>query len=216
MSIMQSLRSRFRKEATEPVEPEHPDWHWTNDQWVLEQYLTQLLFVPDAMKEGGKFHEDLLARTYDEKCHNPSCYTDKQFHAYKRDMQEHSDAIILPGDFKASNFVFNPPEASRIQGELYSVKAGELYLLDKLRLNGVQFIRQRVKIMYPFRYVTYSKKNPNPEISPHGFKTCVAWMYVGLPSYWDPLIGGVLCKPLNLFEHDPPRLWIGKYFRFDP
>lgn len=215
MSLVQRVREYLQPSTPQLARLELPDWHWTKDQWVLEQHLTQLLFVPDAMRTGGKNHELLKSITPGGEPSNPSCYTHVKFLGYKRDLGEHSDALIMPGDFQPSGFIARPPPPSKVQGELYSVYAGQIYLLDKLKQNGVMFTRQRVKITYPWRYVSYGREHPLPKITPHCFVTIVAWMYVGVPRYWDPLIGGVLAKPLNLYEHDPPRPWVGEYYRFD-
>lgn len=199
------------------VPAELPDWHWTHDQWKLEQYHTQLLFVPDNMKVGGKYHNVLKELVPGEEPRNPSCYTHAKFLAFKQDLGEFSNAVIIAGDFKPSGFITNgsAPDPAVVQGELYSVEASKLYLLDKHKRNGVQFVRQRVKITYPWRYVSWGKENKMPKISPHCFITIVAWMYVGVPTYWDSRIGGVFAKPLPLFEHEPPRPWIGEFYRFD-
>lgn len=196
---------------------EKPDWAWTPDQAILEQYYEQLLFVPDDMKEGGK-HHDLLQDICWGGPKNPSVYTHNKFLAFRRDLGDYSTALVMPSDYKPEGFFMNqePPTPARVQGELYSVQANRIYLLDKHKQNGVQFARQRVKITYPWRYVSYGKVHPIPKISSHSFITIVAWMYVALPRYWDPMIGGVFAKPLPLMEHDTPRPWIGEFYKFEP
>jgi len=217
--MLQALKQLLPWRRSTPEVQEPVDWAWTHDTHIIEQYATQLLFVPDNMKKGFTNHVVLEEYLIGDEPHNDKVYTHNKFLAYRQDLgPTRSNAIIMPGDYVPSGFVTKgtAPNPAKIQGELYSVNSFKMYLLDKYKQNGVQFSRQRVRVTYPFRYV--SKKTGScvpPTISPHGFKTIAAWMYVGIPSYWDNRIGGVFAQPLTLHEHDPPRAWIGEFYRFD-
>lgn len=217
--MFQALKRIMPWSSTAPPEPEKiPDWHWTHDQWVLEQYYTQLLFVPDNMKLGGKYHGVLKDIAIGVEPKNPSVYTHNKFLAFKQDLGEFSNVIVMPGDYEPSGFITKgtAPEAAKIRGELWSVDAYRIYLLDKFKQNGVQYTRQRVRITYPFREVTVNRKRiPLPNISPHCFTTVTAWMYVGIPKYWDSRIGGPLAKAMDPHKHSPPRQWIGEFYDFN-
>jgi gamma-glutamylcyclotransferase (GGCT)/AIG2-like uncharacterized protein YtfP len=216
--MLQALKNLMPWSTAAPPVPEViPDWHWTHDQWVLEQYSAQLIFVPDNMKKGGKYHGVLKDIAFGDDPRNPSVYTHSKFLAYKQDLGEFSNAIIMPGDYMPSGFITKgmAPEPAKIRGELWSVDAYRIYLLDKFKQNGVQFVRQRVRITYPFRQVTTNRKQiPLPVISPHCFVTITAWMYVGIPRYWDSRIGGPLAKAMDTYTHSPPRHGIGEFYDF--
>lgn len=226
--MLQSVLKKFR---SHPVVPDKPpsklqDWAWTPDQAVLEQYAHQLVFIPDELMVGDTHPADLEE---DHPLHgitcrvvNPSCYTHSKFLAYGRDLGKDSEGnplihpVIMPGDYQPSSFLRDPPEPAKVRGELHSCYANRIYLLDKYKQNGVRrYSRHRVKITYPFRNVRYDRMNPLPDITHHGFTTIVAWMYVGIPSYWDAYIGGVMAQPMPLYTHEgKPRPWIGEFFDF--
>lgn len=212
---MSQIAEAFEIEDVPKVE----DWHWTPDQWKLEQFFETPVFIPDDMKTGGKNHDIVRDITPGGIPLNPIVYTHNKFLAFKRDLgKEHSTALIMPPEYQASGFITKgtSPHPGKIQGELYSVYANKLYLLDKHMQNGVKFVRQRVKITYPWRYVSYGKEHPLPRISAHSYSDrLTAWMYIGIPSYWDPMIGGVFAKAMDLVEHEQPRPWIGEFYKLD-
>lgn len=193
-----------------------PDWAFTHDQWVLEQFIQQLLFIPKGM-------EDLIQDIPEEdevfvKEITDSCYTDANFLAYKWDVGEHRQySLVMPGDFKPSGFFGNgtvPPPA-KVRGSLHLVWANKMFYLDNAHMNGVRYVRQRIRVIYPWRFVKYGSKHPIPEIGSHGFKIITAWIYVGVPTYWDDRIGGVFAQPLHLYVHEgKPRPWIGEFYDF--
>lgn len=214
-----------------PVVPEsvpevRRDWDWTPDQLVLEQYAHQLLFVPDELKvddlHPSELPDDDPLKGVSCGIINSSCYTHANFLAYERDIGKDKEGrmlkrpIIMPGDFEPSGgFINRPPPPAKVRGELHLVWANRLYLLDKYKENGVKFVRHRIKFNYPWRYVTHHVDSKLPYISHHCFTTKVAWMYVGVPKYWGPLVGGILAKPMQLHEHEgKPRPWIGEYYDF--
>lgn len=213
--MLQAVRRFFSGSTPEPQAQDPPDWAWTPDQWVLEQYIQQLLFIPNGMQYIMDIpdEDELFIKEV-----SPSVYTDAHFLAYKRDRgKDLSSALVMPGDYKPSGHLTNgtPPGPAKVRGTLHLVWSHKLYLLDKEMQNGVQFSRQRVRIIYPWRYVSYGKKNPIPNISHHGFKVITGWMYVGVPSYWDDRIGGLFAQPLNTYEHEGrPRPWIGEFYDY--
>lgn len=191
------------------------DWDNTTDQWFLEQFARQLVFVADDLRVGGKNHQVIMDLSPVGRAINPSVYTHNKYLAYKQDLgKDHSTAIVMPADYVPSGHIFNPPDPAPVQGELYAVDAFRMYLLDKHMQNGVKYRRVRTRITYPFRDVKNYRTN-NPKVSPHRFITITAWMYVGIPRYWDPLIGGVLAKPLPLHKHDEPRHYVGEFYKLD-
>lgn len=198
-----------------------PDWSWTPDQVFLEQFQRQLMFVADDLKRGGKNHDVLMDICPIGSPINPYVYTHNKYLAYKQDLgrdpetkRDLSTAIVMPADYNPTGHLFQPPDPAPVQGELYALDSFRIYLLDKHMQNGVKYARIRTRITYPFREADNYRTN-NPKISPHCFTTITAWMYVGIPSYWDPMIGGVMAKPIQLHKHDEPRHYVGEFYKLD-
>ncbi len=210
---------KFWGKPATPVQRPVFDWDWTPDQTKLEQFFQQLLFVADDMKIGGKNHDLLMEITPTKTPENPVVYTHNKFLCYKQDLgKHHSTAILMPPEYQQSGFVndWDRPYPCKVRGELYAVQSNKLYLLDKHMQNGVKFVRQRVRISYPWRYVAYGKEHPLPKISPHSYTDRItAWAYIGVPHYWDPNIGGVLAKAMTPVSHADPRPWIGEFYKLD-
>lgn len=197
------------------AEPELQPFDWrkphTPDWWRLEQFETQLVFIPDEVKTNGKYHDFIE----DEGLMiNPSCYTHEMMTFWLKDLGESSYPIPLPGDFRPEGFVRWPIEAAPIQGELWLLNPNQIYSLDIHKGNTVRFNRERVLIKYPYRGVR--NVGPNPKITPHCFKLVTAWMYKGLTHYWADQVGGIFTSQMDLHEHDVPRDWIRKFYKFQP
>lgn len=85
-----------------------------------------------------------------------------------------------------------------ILGELCAILPHRLLELDKYKLNGVLFTRERVKITIPHR-----RKDL---IAFPLFQESTAWMYVGRPEYWNKqLDGGYTSSAVRAFgkNRDP-------------
>jgi len=80
----------------------------------------------------------------------------------------------------------------RIKGEIHAVRPHVLWnTLDRHYLNGLEFRRERVKLIVPYRI-----KESNDEF----LKTIKAHMYVGIKDYWSPqLDGGLLYSTVGAF-----------------
>lgn len=192
--------------------------HMTPDNWKLEQYIRQLVFVPCDMKKGGNNHH--LIKDFINGPSYEDAYTSKEYTFWKKDLGGHSFPIVLPGDYRPDSFLgppemVEPIESAPIKGELYFIPGSHVKELDKHRVNGVQFTRDRVNIRIPYRTVAFNKERPLPVISDHQFfSTVQAWMYVGVKDYWNPQIGGIFKSQMDLYEHDKPRVWIKRFYQF--
>lgn len=201
--------------------PDYEAIEWANqciltpDNWKLEQYVRQLIFLPCDMKKGHRNHglieDHINGPVYED------VYTAQEYTFWKKDLGEASFPVVLPGDYRPDAFTPYEVEAAPIKGELYFIPGHHMKELDKHRLNGVQFVRDRVNIRIPYRTVSFNKERPLPVISDHKyFNTVPAWMYMGVKDYWDPQIGGIFQSQMDLYEHDNPRVWIKKYYKFEP
>lgn len=216
--MLQVLKKFFDKQ-----EPVNCEWlakldHNTPDIWQLQQYTRQLVFVCDDLMTGGINNELVSAGSFIPRAFHPSCYTTHNYTLWRKDLGEYSFPVALPASYKPSGFVRWPVEPAPIRGELWSIRPSQFILLDKHRQNGVQCVRKRVEIRYPYRTVAYDKERPLPHISDQTYFTTVeAWMYIGDPNYWDPLIGGVFANSqMELYERDIPVPWMKKYYKFVP
>jgi gamma-glutamylcyclotransferase (GGCT)/AIG2-like uncharacterized protein YtfP len=71
----------------------------------------------------------------------------------------------------------NPEYENRIQGELYHIPSSMLLKLDQSMANRVEYFRQK-------RLITC--------LSPHGGKSVVAWMYLGVWWHWREKMTGMV------------------------
>lgn len=168
----------------------------TPDMAKLYEYSHQLFFSCDATQKGQALHEEIETGEY--VC---PAYTQKSFNYW----QPNSNALppvpmeAQPGYVKPLPFY---PEAAKIKGELHLIPSPVLKKLDTDRENGVQFVRQRVRLIIPYRALKWLKDYRSPMLPPdiecvysNGLgltfeKVCIirAHMYIGRPEYWDPLI----------------------------
>lgn len=181
----------------------------TPDIWRLEQYKRQRIFVADNVLDEQLREASFVGQPVWPEC----CYTHDKYTLWKKDLGAHSYSVILPENYRPTGFVRYPVEPAKIQGKLWAVSPTAFISLDKLRDNGVRFTRSRVRISLPWRFVAYSKKKPLPEISRDFLHTLDAWVYFGVPDYWDAMIGGIFASSqIEPSEHVHPRQ--GKFFRF--
>src|SRR5947208_1013247 len=111
MTLLQTVRHKFRrhKVVTEQQQPQYPDWHWTKDQYILEQYFHQLMFIPDDMMVGAR-NQGIL-KDISCKVMNPIVYTHNKFLAYQMEIGKTEKdepiyrPIILPSEYTPSNFL---------------------------------------------------------------------------------------------------------------
>jgi len=100
-------------------------------------------------------------------------------------------------------------EPARIRGIALQVRPYQLYKLDALVQNMVQFERKRVTIDIPYHEVLYTGKDRLITTGEQHFKKIHAFMYLGLPSYWgDKMDGGYAFSKADLVNADKnnPRI----------
>jgi len=82
---------------------------------------------------------------------------------------------------------------AKIIGELWSVPANHFYSLDKFMENGKVFKRRRVALEMPLR------KTYNDGHVERITRSDEAYMYIGIPEFWEPQIdGGYLFQPMTI------------------
>lgn len=213
--MLEALK-HYLKPETEVAEKQ---WHsYSPDAWYLEQHPRQNIFIADDLKR-GKINNKLIE---DHQPIHPTCYTLECFTVWIKDLGEHSYPLILEQGQEVDGPSFHVPELARIRGELYSLPS-TLFTnsLDIHKENTVKFIRKRVSITLPYRYLTFNS-SPDatwaekvPSISNDHLRTVRAWMYVANPEYWRDLIGSHLgSKAAPIYQHETPKVWIDQYYKF--
>lgn len=198
---------------------------FTPDIAVLESYEWQLLFAPDELKTDHTKHT-LLG---EESRYKFPGFTQKMFQFWEPPTPFVSPIPLETTDSFVQNITGFPP-AARIKGEVHLVRPQRFMELDRFRQNTVEFRRQRIRLIVPFRHVEFLKDhNLYPEFGAQGYFgregysgrsvrtsteiTCTirAWMYIGIPSYWDPLITTFDYKAVETFTAKARR-WCQEYY----
>lgn len=200
---------------TSEVEIWHGQCKLTPDIWKLEQFMFQPIFIPDEMKLGKKQHDLIKEASYSDGPLHPEVYTSEKFTFWKKDLGVESFPIAMEYPYRPSGYCRVQPVPARIQGELYQIRPSQIIKLDIHRQNGVQFRRVKKDILVPYREVRYSKERPDPKLSEERIYPLQAWMYVGIPEYWDDMIGDMFTiRELNHFAHETPKKWIDDFYKF--
>lgn len=185
---------------------------YTPDVYIIEQYVRQFLFVPDDLMVGGANH-----KLVEDAVIGPvlnGCYTSDRFSFWMKNLGELSYPIALPEGFTPDGRTTVPVVAAPIKGQVLPIKPSRLIVLDKYRQNGVQFTRRRVNIRFAYRQVRHKPDRPIPSVH-DCFTTFPAWMYIGEPEYWNPMIAGIFGGQMDLHRHDTPRVYMDEFYKFE-
>jgi gamma-glutamylcyclotransferase (GGCT)/AIG2-like uncharacterized protein YtfP len=187
----------------------------TPDILKLQKKKRVLLFVYDQMLSKGREHDLVSETSITGKWPIYSGYTESKFHLWNKNLGKESYPVALKEDVTGFYKGEKQP-AAKIWGELYAIRPSQFILLDSVRDNGVQFIREEVEICVPMDKVLYSKQQPVPHIPENDMLwRFPAQMYVGIYKYWDDQLAG-------LFPSDPfqpqfsTRKWLGNFYRYRP
>lgn len=161
---------------------------FTPDQWRLERYSNQRVFVYDEMMQNHP-KEDLI-----------QAHTSLQMVAYTKDKYT---LWIKKAGIETIAFsldvAFHTLPLAPIRGELHLLSSNQISKLDEYKLNGVQYIRQRMPIVVPQRLSSHPGYTDAVGITRN--TTVMAWMYVGKRSFWyDQLDAGMHFAPVKAIE----------------
>lgn len=210
----------------------HPDRHWkimmdqyleyTPDSGTLTQNYCQFLFVYDRLMRQFDEHQvieqDAIPLGLERA--GITAYTQGSYGLWQQNLGKASFPLALTSQSKD---IMAPP--SRIRGELYAIRPYRFLTLDKAYQNGVQFKRERVKLVLPYRDVRWFKEGDEmagrsgmdsgcTRVSAYNLaKSIDAWMYVGVTDHWNDLLdGGYHFSPVKRIESRTP--WLGHYYYF--
>lgn len=190
-----------------------PDWiseatnatQFTPDVAFIENIQVHILFLVDnhqSQFKGFDIVKDGLAFS------NGHAFTRDKFQMWKKPLGRESFPVPILST--PTNETVAPwfPKPRVIKGELYGVRAYTLMELDKAMANTVQFVRRRVRLVYPYhglyrmpvekgleyisrteRHIRYETDIPKKMLSPELIHKPSAWMYVGRDEYWADQMG---------------------------
>ncbi len=187
---------------------------YTSDAPELARCDRHNLFVIDDMQRNRKYNNVLSSGGATLVA---TAFTEAQFHCWKRlpdtstNVKEElppihvSDSLIIPLPKKDQLTTTEWVEANKIRnrydhwakiiGELWSVPANHFYSLDKYMENGKVFKRRRVALEMPLRK-TYNNGHVERVT-----RSDEAYMYIGIPEFWEPQIdGGYLFQPMTIYS----------------
>lgn len=179
-----------------------PDFPW------LERHEWVLLFVYDEMMLNRNNYDAIRENSFSLA----TAFTkDSDFVMWKKKLGDASFPIPLRGADRVYN---GPGVTSRkligmghgevrpgimapIKGELHAIKPSLFWnKLDKDYFNGLEFVRERVKVLVPYRFQMGSVSVDHNEF----VKQITCHMYVGNKNYWiDQLDGGLDFSPVGCF-----------------
>lgn len=192
----------------------------TPDISHLEQYEYQLFFAfDDTQPRHSKFH--LLGG--DAEFLAPA-FTQKRYNFWMPSIPWDPPVAMEAQGYK--NIMPNYPPPAAIKGQIFAVRApAERFIsLDTERENGVQFRRERIKLIVPYRKIEWIKdlaklahdiEFQEGHIGRTFEKVAIvrAHAYIGIPKYWDKLISAFDWGSVDTFE-SRNRPWATTYYQY--
>lgn len=180
LNLFAKKNSSFRSFMLNALE----EMWYTPDALQLERKTDHFLFVVDEMMSKHPEHEALGESKY---LISPAAFTVDKLSLWQHSAGKHSSAIPIVESMKGIT-------SERIRGELYLVKTKELFRLDIIKKNGVEFLRLPIQVDIPYRMAKKVKMKDKALFEWAVSKTTSigkldnVWLYVGHPDYWNPLL----------------------------
>jgi hypothetical protein len=188
-------------------------YDWTPDKIQLERREYQPLFVYDNMVKGESEHNLIegcyLATNGHGESHTPNIYTKDKYELWMSNANKYPVAFKseAPGATMATfqKVGQGPVKSARIKGRLYKVRSDIMFVLDRHKKNGVEFLREKVDVLVPYRLFNGTVSGFN-RLSDEYVEDGKAWMYFGKSEFFEPLLdGGFLFSPLPIRQISPER-----------
>lgn len=166
--------------------PLHQTPDYTPDHLWLERHEWCLLFVYDEMQLNRRKY-DLIR---EDSVNLGKAFTCPNWNMFKKKLGDETFPIAL--------YDMNLAPKCRIKGELHAIRPHLFWeVLDKKYFNGIEFRRERVKLIRPYHLqekgVTIDHNEFIAETRAH--------MYVGINEYWlDQIDAGYLYSPVKTFS----------------
>lgn len=200
------------------------DTKFTPDISVLEEYEWQLYFAPDETKKDHLKHH-LVG---DEREYKFPAFTQQKYNYWN-----HAAPFLPPIPMRSEtpvNLMPYYPPIAMIKGEVYAIRPQRFLELDRYKQNGVEYQRERIRLVVPYRKVLWLKDhNLDPSFgvqelfnrsayagssvktSEERVAIIRAWMYIGKPQFWDPLISAYDYSSVEVFNAKNRR-WCDQYY----
>lgn len=201
----------------------------TPDMSLLERKEFQDFFIPDELQQGLHKHEVISGH-----CEfRGTGFTSHLFSFCKKNGPEPEAIPLINTGETDPKRTWKVP-VGRIQGQVFAIRPYRIPDMDVYKENRKSFIRIRIPVLIPNQSVTWFKDlhkeimekgidideffRQNP-LRPGELKSetilsrVKAWMYIGVPSYWNRIID-------NGFEYSfkktitPRKNLLGNYFKF--
>ena len=203
-----------------PTEAEVKFWNdqvsRTPDNGILEESEFQLLFSPDRTQRGCSQY-----KLIEDSAYYCMAYTLPRFNYWLQ-----RDGLPIPMLATSTERLKYFPPPLKVKGEIHAVKSSVFANLDKVKDNLVSFRRQRVKLLVPHHSIYklpshYPNGKPIPlmtgqfHIGGERLKVIEAWIYIGVPDYWDELMdAGYNSAQLfsTVSHYKDRRPWLGEYY----
>lgn len=190
------------------VVPLQNQFEYTPDRLWLERHPGVLLFVYDeTMRSRSLYH------LIEESVYLGVAFTSPDWTLWKKKLGEETFPIALNGQSVGKTDRKGIRQEGRIKGEVHLVQPHVLWnTLDRRMLNGIEFRRERVKVLMPYHIQTKGVTIDHNEF----IKELRVHMYVGVPEYWNnQLDDGFSFTHVRRFQ--PKVNWVdgndmGRYF----
>lgn len=204
-----------------------PDENWFNyardvarytpDIAVLEQHAWQLYFACDETQI-GHLKNDLLG---DFEYKMPG-FTQQSFNYWAHEAPFNAAVPMEAEGFH--NPMPNYPDIAKIKGQILMIRPQAFLNLDNYKENGVQYLRKKVRIIVPYRALKKISDHPDlPTVDIEWVRdgigltfervcTIRAWMYVGVPKYWDKMISAYDYTSVQTYN-SKNRPWCKTYYQ---
>lgn len=179
----------YQAEVNEP--------QFTPDVAKLESYYFQNVFICNQFMRGcSKFRDTLEGNCVKQF----SGFThDKNFVMWMKDLGRES--VVFPMQMGPEQMFGKPGETlfgpmAKLLGNVYTMRADQIFKLDELHENGIQFVRSRIKIDIPF--VVRNGR----ALGDLSIQSIPAWAYIGNVSYWSEVINPTskVYRPVSLYK----------------
>lgn len=202
---------------------------FTPDAVQLEKKAWQPVFICCQLGKGGTEHHHIDGHcklTDDEgRSTNMAVLTTDRFELWQALRGEETYPIALrtkskPASmFEAELNMRNARRSALLKGKLYQIRSDMMFILDRIRHNGVVFNRELIDCQIPFRFLG-GQQLGEARLSHEYTRPAKAWFYVAENEFWEPLIdGGSYFKPARLVRprHPEFRKWaVEPYYMFNP
>ena len=198
---------------------------YSPDLGYLEQSEFQLLFSPDDTRLGYSRYSLI-----EDSVVLGTAYSQETFSYWMQEVQAKDtvDRIPIPMRQQGTPTIRYFPPALKVKGELHAVRPWQFKGLDDYKRNREQFRRQRVNVLVPYRMrvdehgadlhgieVPAALRGKGHVFDlPEKVYVIRAWMYVGLPDYWDNLFDAGFRGFKTVNHYESKRPWLKGYYDF--